>query len=381
MSRKYISELLSQNFVYPNNTVSEYDLEIVHDINDNCVSGTSVSFSATTQSSTGITFNMTGTWSLNGAEPYINQAGTINIFSVHMMTSTQLYYRPWSLVYNKEVVTGTTTFNYNETFTVTPSMVGVSSFTGGTYYFEVRMIGHRCVYPICVTFTSTIGPTPTSTPTPTPTATPTPTPSSTGGLTPTPTPTTSATPTPTPTTPPEEDCDCYCITFDLEDLPEDLYVRYRLCGTSSTETELISALEQVDNGDGTYTSCICVKQGEAYATPVCVQGGLEIVCPVGITWVQGGNCSSYITCLPTLYSEFLGCGYGSSVAAACNDAGINSRTLYSDCTSGTFGIGCFVYVDTFPNPLTGYTNVFMNGGCWDINSSTGVVTAFSSVQC
>jgi hypothetical protein len=41
-----------------------------------------------------------------------------------------------------------------------------------------------------------------------------------------------------------------------------------------------------------------VKQGGAYATPVCVQGGLEIVCPVGITWVQGGNCSSYITCLP-----------------------------------------------------------------------------------
>jgi hypothetical protein len=86
------------------------------------------------------------------------------------------------------------------------------------------------------------------------------------------------------------------------------------------------------------------------------------------------------TTLPPGIYSFTGCGYGGSVSAACNDAS-NNRTLYSDCTTGTFGVGCFVYVDTFPNPLTGYTNVFMNGGCWDINSSTGVVTAFSSVQC
>jgi len=297
MSRKYIGQLLSQNFVYPNNDVHEYDLEIVHDINNNCVSGTSVSFSATTQSSTGITFNMTGTWSLNGAEPYINQAGTINIFSVHMMTSTQLYYRPWSLVYNKEVVTGTTTFNYNETFTVTPSMVGVSSFTGGTYYFEVRMIGHRCVYPICVNFTSTIGPTPTptptstGTPTPTPTTSPTPTPTTTG-----PTPTATETPTPTPTVT-GEDCLCFCVTYDPDDLPNDLYVRYKVCGTASVETELISALESIDNGDGTFTACICVLQGGTYATPVCVQGGLELLCPSGISWVMGSSCTDATTCL------------------------------------------------------------------------------------
>jgi hypothetical protein len=80
-------------------------------------------------------------------------------------------------------------------------------------------------------------------------------------------------------------------------------------------------------------------------------------------------------------TSFGGCGYGSSVSAACNDAGINNRTLYSDCDAGSFGVGCYVYVDTFPNPLTGYTNVFMNSACWDINSSTGIVTAFSSVQC
>jgi hypothetical protein len=86
------------------------------------------------------------------------------------------------------------------------------------------------------------------------------------------------------------------------------------------------------------------------------------------------------TITPTVYT-YGGCGYGNSVAAACNDAGINSRTLYSDCDSGTFGVGCFVYVDTFPNALTGYTNVFMNGANWDVNSSTGQVTALSSEQC
>jgi len=83
---------------------------------------------------------------------------------------------------------------------------------------------------------------------------------------------------------------------------------------------------------------------------------------------------------PSTYT-YNGCGYGSSVAAACNDAGINSRTLYSDCSSGAFGVGCFVYVDTFPNALTGYGYIFMNGANWDVNSSTGQVTAYSSEQC
>jgi hypothetical protein len=192
MSRKYIGELLSQNFVYPNNTVSEYDLEIIHDINNNSVSGVISGFTGTLVSSTGITINMSGTWSLNGAEPYINDSGSVNIFSVHMMDRTQNFYRPWSLVYNKSIATGSTTNNFSETFTVTPSMVGVTGFTAGTYYFEVRMIGHRAVFPICVTTSITSPPTPT--PTVTITTTPTPTPTTTG-----PTPTPTQTPTPTPT--------------------------------------------------------------------------------------------------------------------------------------------------------------------------------------
>jgi hypothetical protein len=118
-------------------------------------------------------------------------------------------------------------------------------------------------------------------PTPTPTGTPTPTPTST------------ATPTPTPTSTVEpESCLCYCYTYTT--VPNDLYVRYAVCGTASTETELINNLETMDNGDGTFTACICVRQGGAYAIPVCVQGGLEVTCPD--TWVSGGSCTIAGTC-------------------------------------------------------------------------------------
>lgn len=117
--------------------------------------------------------------------------------------------------------------------------------------------------------------------------------------------------------------------------------------------------------------------------------GCESAPSNGVLYVPGSTTTTTTTAAPTTTTttlpsgiyEFTGCGYGSSVAAACNDAGINNRTLYSDCNTGTFGVGCFVYVDTFPNALTGYTNVFMNGANWDVNSSTGQVTAYSSEQC
>ena len=189
MSKKYISQVDSLDFVYPNNFTAEYDLEIVHDINNNCVSGTTTVFSATTINSTGITFNIQGSWSLNGAEPYINiNGGFLSVASIHMMGPTQSYYRPWRLIDNISS-TGLTNTNvsFNENFTVLPSYLGLTGFTTGTYYFEVRLIGKKCVYPICITLPITvIASTPTPTPTPTPTAT--------SGLTPTPTPTPTLTP-------------------------------------------------------------------------------------------------------------------------------------------------------------------------------------------
>jgi hypothetical protein len=121
------------------------------------------------------------------------------------------------------------------------------------------------------------------------------TPSITPTNTSTPTGTINATPTQTHTPSPsgEGNCLCYCLTYTT--VPNDLYVRYALCGTASVETELIESLPIMDNGDGTYTACICVRQGGAYAIPVCVQGGIEVSCDPFV-WIQGSSCSSYQTC-------------------------------------------------------------------------------------
>ena len=188
MGRKYIKQIINQDFVYPNADVSEYDIEIVHDINNNSVSGTVTNFTATTVNATGITFSFDYTWAKNGAETFINNnTGELDILSVHMMAQNQNYFKPWRCVANVSSTNiNATTFGATTSFNVLPSQLGLSSFTAGIYYFEVRMIGHRAVYPICVEYTVSTG-VPTPTPTVTPTFTPTPTPTPPIG-TPTPTP-------------------------------------------------------------------------------------------------------------------------------------------------------------------------------------------------
>lgn len=77
---------------------------------------------------------------------------------------------------------------------------------------------------------------------------------------------------------------------------------------------------------------------------------------------------------------YTGCGYGLTVGEACSDSA-NNRTLYSECGFAEFGNGCTVYIDSLITPLTGYTNVFINGANWDISASTGVIIQYSSIQC
>lgn len=186
MPIKYIKQIINQDFVYANNEISEYDIELVHDINNQSVSGTVTSFSATTVSTTGITLTFNYAWSKNGAEPFISNAGNINLVSVHMLAPNQNYYKPWRAVdLVSNVSTFLTTYSGTHTFTVTPSQLGIASFSNGLYYFEFRFIGHRAIYNILASLNITTVPTPT--PTPTATIGPTPTPSPT--VTPTPTPT------------------------------------------------------------------------------------------------------------------------------------------------------------------------------------------------
>lgn len=186
MGRKYIGEITDYNFVYPNNNPKVYDTEIIHDINNNCVSGTTSGFTATLTSSTTMQLSYTVTWIKNGAEPFIQTDGDISLWSLHFTSPIYGYYvKPWQVIQSAydTVTTGST---YTET--VTQTIVSPLGFPNGNYYFQFRMIGHNCVFPI--NHTASIVPL-------TPTPTPTPTPSSTAGLTPTPTPT--LTPTPSST--------------------------------------------------------------------------------------------------------------------------------------------------------------------------------------
>jgi hypothetical protein len=221
------------NFVYPNKVLNQFDVEIVHDINDNCVSGTVTNFSATTFTSTGMTLSFTYSWSLNGAKRMLNFDNTQTmVLSLHGMYCTtnvygnnSSYFSPWRMLYH---ITGTTSVT-GQTATVTtgvltPSMFGLTSFSTGVYIYEFRMIGEDCVTPISLGLTmslpATPTPTPTNTNTPTPTSTstpipatftptpspsplpptftPTPSPTPGGPATFTPTPTLTSTPTPTP---------------------------------------------------------------------------------------------------------------------------------------------------------------------------------------
>lgn len=184
MGRKYIKQIINENFIYPNDNVSEYDVEIVHDINNNCVSGTVTNFSATTVSSTGITLSLNYTWLLNDAESWIRNSNLLAFWSLHCIVPGQSYYKPWRLIQSRSNA-NTALISNTETgvlTTITPSQMGVSAFTNGTYYFELRFIGHRCIFPVCLDLTISSIPTPT--PTPSPTATPvppTPTPTATSG--------------------------------------------------------------------------------------------------------------------------------------------------------------------------------------------------------
>ena len=157
MSRKYIRQQILQDFVYPNNDVAQYDIEIVQDINNNCVDGNITSFSATTFNATGVTFSINASYILDGAEPFNLQSGQRSVLSVHMMAEGQDYFKPWRLV--DLVSSGTTTgstYSGSNTVTVTPSMMGLTTFITGTYYFEIRMIGLKAIYPICQTLTVTV---------------------------------------------------------------------------------------------------------------------------------------------------------------------------------------------------------------------------------
>lgn len=157
MSRKYIRQEIVENFVYPNNTIDQYDIEIIHDINDNSVSGSINTFTLVSASSTGLTFNLNYTWNKNNAEPWIRNSGLLGVLSVHMLTPNQLYYKPWRIIQTQAYSNlSLTTVTAITTFSTTPTQMGVAAFTTGVYNFEMRFIGRTSIYPICTTLNITV---------------------------------------------------------------------------------------------------------------------------------------------------------------------------------------------------------------------------------
>lgn len=262
--RKYIGQVKSDNFVYPNNVLEEYDVEIIHDINDNSVSGTTSGFSALYNGGTGnIGISFTYIWNKNNAEPFIDDSGQLHILSVHMSDPTKKYYKPWRMISGVTTSTITATTK-TDTFLiiVTPAMMGVPYFTAGVYDFEIRFIGKKAIYTVCQTISVAV---PTPTPTPTITGTPTVTPTP-GGPTATPTPTPTATPTATPSNP------CYCfpivVTGTTIPGPEGgtiATLQYNDCfGTLTARAFTV--------GPGTYYQCIQVISGVVQYDPVETEG-------------------------------------------------------------------------------------------------------------
>lgn len=210
--RKFISQRTFYDFVYPNNNKAQYDVnDVVQNINSNIVSGTVTNFVATiVGGQLQVDFNYT--WSKNGAEVFVNQTGSINTISLHVMPAGITYFKPWRCVDNIDELSGTTNVSGVYSGTFSASLLGVPSLSNGTYYFEIRMIGALENYIITQQYSVTGGtittPTPTPTPTSTPGLSPSPTPSvtATSGLSPTPTSTPTSTPgastTPTPTVTP-----------------------------------------------------------------------------------------------------------------------------------------------------------------------------------
>jgi hypothetical protein len=287
MSRKYIRQQIFQDFVYPNNEVSQYDVDdIVHDLNENSVNGIVNSFSATTFTSSSLTISYNFTWNLNGAEPWIRNSNSLGLWSIHMLAEGQDYYKPWRVVHSQSTSTLTaTTVNSVGSVTITPSQMGLTGFTEGTYYFEVRFIGHRCVYPICVNLDLTFStPTPTPTPTMTPTITPTQTITPTvGEPTPTPTPTQTLTPTQTitPTVSNEKSLEIY--GRDIDGTPSTITFFYSINGggainvpgytgaafpSTCTLLYTITGLTAMDSVEfGTSIACVMNGNGNSSTCP------------------------------------------------------------------------------------------------------------------
>ncbi len=232
-----------------------------------------------------------------------------------------------------------------------------------------------------------VPPTPTPVPpTPTPVPpTPTPIPPTPTPVPPTPTPV-APTPTPIPPTPTP-------IAPTPTPIPQDLIVY--------TGNSLANACSNTTSTTVFHSGALAIGTilyaGPGYTNPVQPITYLKQydnqVYVVGLESIDDGTITDIVSCptatpipptptpLPQTVYTLTGCGYGTTATEACQDVTDNNRTLYSDCQAIEFSGGCTVFVDTFPNALTGYNFVVINGSTYTINSTTGLVSGIASEQC
>lgn len=381
--KKYIGQVNSENFIYPNNTLYEYDVEIIHDINNNSVDGDVTNF-ALGKSGPNINVTFDYVWNKNGAEPYIDSSNNLHLFSVHMMSDSQSYFKPWICVGSK-TTTGTTQTTVSGAYavTVTPAMVGVSSFGNGNYYFEIRFIGHRAIDPVLISQPFNVS-TPTPTPTPTSSAgsvAPSPTPTSSAlapGTTRTPTPTPSYTPTSTPLTP------TYSFKLGTGETSTSACIDYDP-GSSNTYWSYDSAL---DNGTQLYS----VGDYPLSGTPPngYYSNGTTVWYLTSGILVGGTMCT--FTPTPTPTPTQLGVGFGintgttfTTSTAACTAALYPGPTIYLTAGDTNPTVGDYFYKDQYTTPgntFVGNGNYYCvrkGGTLWAIQiGSSGQITAVTT---
>lgn len=162
--KRYIPQIPNNDFVYPNNDKVEYDVNIVHEINDNTVYGT-VSGLTLTRSGATILLDYNFTWYRNGAEVWTRENGSRGILSIHVLVPGQEYFSPWRMIDSVSTTSTSGVITANILRQVNPSYMGLSSWPSGEYVFEFRFIGLKQNYVVCQT--ATLAPAPTPTPTPT----------------------------------------------------------------------------------------------------------------------------------------------------------------------------------------------------------------------
>jgi len=147
--KKYIKQIDSTDFVYPNNNISEYGTTIIHDINNNSVTGNISGFTCTYQAADVCTFEYDWEWFSNGAEPFIEDGGEGVFLSAHIMPAGTSYYKAWKTFdYIKYPYTGQTSqWGHNEV-DIYPADVNMTNLQNGIYYFEFRFIGHRSTFAV-----------------------------------------------------------------------------------------------------------------------------------------------------------------------------------------------------------------------------------------